>query len=74
MLPLEHSAILLTIKLTFVINAFVLSNFERPFYIGFSVPYFLKILATDSVAEQADLSLSGSQALMAGFLMAWLTY
>ena len=38
MLPLEHSAILLTfIKLPFVIKIFVLSFFERPFYTGFTV-------------------------------------
>ena len=34
----EHSAILLTfIKLPFVINIFVLSIFEWPFYTGFTV-------------------------------------
>ena len=39
MLPLEHSAILLTfIKLPFVIESFVLSIFEWPFYRGFTVP------------------------------------
>ena len=38
MLPLEHSAILSTfIKLPFVIKIFVLSIFEWPFYIGFTV-------------------------------------
>ena len=38
MLPLEHSAILLTIiKLPFVIKIFVLSIFEWPFYSGFTV-------------------------------------
>ena len=38
MLPLEHSAILLTfIKLPFVIKIFVLSIFEWPFYTGFTV-------------------------------------
>ena len=38
MLPLEHSAILLTcIKLLFVIKIFILSIFEWPFYSGFTV-------------------------------------
>ena len=38
MLPLEHSAILLTfIKPPFVIKIFVLSNFEWSFYTGFTV-------------------------------------
>ena len=38
MLPLEHSAILLSfIKLPFVIKMFVLSIFEWPFYTGFTV-------------------------------------
>ena len=38
MLQGEHSAKLLTfIKLPFVIKIFVLSNFEWPFYTGFSV-------------------------------------
>ena len=38
MLPLEHSAILLTcIKLPFVIKIFVLSIFEWPIYTGFTV-------------------------------------
>ena len=38
MLPLEHSAILLTfIKLSFVIKTFVLSIFEWPFYTDFTV-------------------------------------
>ena len=38
MLHLEHSAILSTfIKLPFVIKIFVLSNFEGPFYTGFTV-------------------------------------
>ena len=38
MLPLEHSAILLTcIKVPFVIKIFVLSIFEWPFYTGFTV-------------------------------------
>ena len=38
MLKGEHSAILLTfIKLPFVIKIFVLSIFELPFYIGFTV-------------------------------------
>ena len=38
MLQGEHSAILLTfIKLPFVIKIFVLSNFEWPFYTGFTV-------------------------------------
>ena len=38
MLPLEHSAILLTfIKLPFVVKTFVLSFFEWPFYTGFTV-------------------------------------
>ena len=38
MLPLEHSAILLTfINLPFVIKIFVLSFFEWSFYIGFNV-------------------------------------
>ena len=37
--PREHSAILLTfIKLPFVIKIIVLSIFERPFYIGLTVP------------------------------------
>ena len=35
---LEHSAIFSTfIKLPFVINIFLLSIFERPFYIGFTI-------------------------------------
>ena len=38
MLPLEHSAILLTfIKLPFVVKTFVLSIFELMFYTGFTV-------------------------------------
>ena len=38
MLPLEHSAILLTfIKLPFVLQFFVLSMFEWPFYTGFTI-------------------------------------
>ena len=38
LLPLEHSAILLTfIKLPFVIKTFVLSRFEWPFYTYFTV-------------------------------------
>ena len=38
MLQREHSAILLTlIKLPFMINTFVLSIFEWPFYTGFTV-------------------------------------
>ena len=38
MLPLEHSAILLTfIKLPFVIKIFVLSIFDWPFYTSFTV-------------------------------------
>ena len=38
MLPLEHSAILLTfIKLPFVIKIFVVSIFEWPFYAAFTV-------------------------------------
>ena len=38
MLPLEHSAVLLTfIKLPFVIKSFVLSIFEWLFYTGFTV-------------------------------------
>ena len=42
MLPLEHSAILLTFtKLPFVSKIFVLSIFERPFYTGFTVCYLL---------------------------------
>ena len=42
MLPLEHSAILLTfIKLPFVIKIFVLSIFEWLFYTGFTA--FLKL-------------------------------
>ena len=52
MLREEHSAILLTfIKLPFVIKIFVLSIFERLFYIGFivlhvifSTFFFLKLL------------------------------
>ena len=40
MLPLEHSAILLTfIKLPFVIKIFVLSIFECPLKTGFTVYY-----------------------------------
>ena len=43
MLQREHSAILSTfIKLPFVIKLFVLSIFEWPFYIGFTVTYPLK--------------------------------
>ena len=38
MLPLEHSAMLMTfIKLPVVIKIFVLSIFEGPFYTGFTV-------------------------------------
>ena len=38
MLPMEHSAILLTcIKLPYVIKIFVLSIFEWPFYTRFTV-------------------------------------
>ena len=44
MLPLEHSAILLTfIKLPFVIKIFVLSIFEWPFYIGCTVVVSLSL-------------------------------
>ena len=49
MLPLEHSAILLTfVKLPFDIKIFVLSIFEWPFYTGFTVFYngISKILAS----------------------------
>ena len=43
MLQGEHSAILLTfIKLPFVINNFVLSSFERPFYTGLTVFFIMK--------------------------------
>ena len=43
MLPLEHSAILSTfIKLQIVINIFVLSVFEWPFYTGF---FFISLLS-----------------------------
>ena len=45
MLQREHSAILLTfIKPSFVIKIFVLSIFEWPFYIGFSVHFQSKSL------------------------------
>ena len=41
MLPLEHSAILLTFfELPFAIKIFVLSIFEWPFYTGFTVHPF----------------------------------
>ena len=40
--PREHSAIHLTfIKLPFVIKIFVLSNFEWPYYTGFTVAKML---------------------------------
>ena len=43
MLPLEHSAILLTfIKLLFVIKTFVLPIFEWTFYTGFTVSLVCK--------------------------------
>ena len=43
MLQWEHSALLLTlIKLSFVIEIFVLSSFEWPFYTGFTVFQFTK--------------------------------
>ena len=42
--PKEHSAILLTfIKLPFVFKTFVLSIFERPLKIGFTVSMFLAL-------------------------------
>ena len=45
MLQGEHSAILLTfIKLPFVIKIFVLTIFEWPFYSGFTVHVFSKVL------------------------------
>ena len=51
MLPLEHSAILLTfIKLHFVIKIFVLSIFEWPFYTGFTV---VRILQTSDLTSKA---------------------
>ena len=60
MLQGEHSAILSTfIKLLFVINIFILSIFEWPFYTGFTV---------FSVAEQAGLNLTFSETPMTGFL------
>ena len=49
MLQREHSAILLTfIKLPFVIKTFVLSMFEWPFYIGFTVVLFIKFSITQN--------------------------
>ena len=51
MLQVEHSAIILTfIKLPFVIKIFVLSNFEWPFYTGFTVvpkPHVLAYLTSN---------------------------
>ena len=41
MLQGEHPAILLTIKLPFVIKIFVLSIFEWPFYTGFILMKFI---------------------------------
>ena len=50
MLPLEHSAILLTfIKLPFVTKTFVLSVFEWPFYTGFTVFTFSKQVFNQSL-------------------------
>ena len=43
MLQREHSAILLTIKVPFVIKIFVLSIFEWPFYTGFTEISFWKV-------------------------------
>ena len=48
MLQGEHSAILLTIKLPFVIKIFVLSIFEWLFLTGFTVPPCAAALATSS--------------------------
>ena len=59
MLQGGHSAILSTfIKLPFVIKTFVLSNFERPFYTGFTVinvyVFQYKIWNGKSVQEGLD--------------------
>ena len=51
MLPLEYSAILLTfIKLPFVIKIFVLSIFEWPFYLGFTVLAQIKVWLLEVIA------------------------
>ena len=59
MLQGEHSAILLTFfKLPFVIKIFVLSNFEWPFYTGFTVfMYFImtNILVKDDLYINSDV-------------------
>ena len=45
MLQREHSAILLTfIKLSFVVEIFVLSIFEQPFYTGFTVHVLINLV------------------------------
>ena len=55
MLPLEHSAILLTfIKLPFVIKIFVLSIFEWPFYAGFTVAFCFLVSSADKFANSFD--------------------
>ena len=50
MLPLEHSAILLTfIKLPYDIKTFVVSVFKWPFYTGFTVVFICQIKQNFSV-------------------------
>ena len=54
MLQGEHSAILLTfIKLPFVIKIFVLSNFDWPFYTGFTVLTLLFTCFSDSHGDES---------------------
>ena len=68
MLPLEHSAILLTlIKLPFVIKIFVLSIFEWPFYTGFTELAAMWILSSLSLplgAMVCDCGFSWSNSLV----------
>ena len=57
MLPLEHSAILLTfIKLPFVIKIFVLSIFELPFYTSFTVKILNLKLRLFSMASASPIA------------------
>ena len=56
MLQGEHSAILSTfIKLPFVIKIFVLSNFEWPFYTGFTVAVKLDIFNNTRLPSSSNL-------------------
>ena len=62
----EHSAILSTfIKLPFVIKIFVLSIFEWPFYIGFTVFHNLSILHLPGSVAQSVTCLATDACLTA---------